>query len=50
VTHNIPSARRLGDQLVMLHEGRIVARGTVEDLDRSADELVRAFMHSQNAG
>ena len=28
VTHNIPSAKRLGDELVMLHEGRIVARGT----------------------
>ena len=28
VTHNIPSARRLGDQLMMLHEGRVVARGS----------------------
>ena len=27
VTHNIPSARRLGDELLMLHEGRILARG-----------------------
>jgi len=50
VTHNIPSARRLGDELVMLHDGRIVARGTVEDLDRHDDPLVRAFMASQHAG
>lgn len=50
VTHNIPSAKRLGDELLMLHDGRIVARGTVEDLARSDDELVRAFMRSQNAG
>jgi phospholipid/cholesterol/gamma-HCH transport system ATP-binding protein len=50
VTHNIPSARRLGDELVMLHEGRIRAMGTVEDLERSSDDLVRAFMSSQNAG
>jgi phospholipid/cholesterol/gamma-HCH transport system ATP-binding protein len=50
VTHNIPSARRLGDQLVMLHEGRIVARGTAAELDRSEDPLVRAFMTSQHAG
>ena len=28
VTHNIPSARSLGDQLLMLHEGRVVAEGT----------------------
>ena len=50
VTHNIPSARRLGDELLMLHEGRIVARGTPADLERSSDELVRAFMTSQHAG
>jgi phospholipid/cholesterol/gamma-HCH transport system ATP-binding protein len=50
VTHNIPSARRLGDELLMLHEGRIVARGTPAELDRHDDELVRAFMTSQNAG
>ncbi|HEX6973687.1 MAG TPA: ABC transporter ATP-binding protein [Vicinamibacterales bacterium] len=50
VTHNIPSARRLGDHLVMLHEGRIAAQGTPEELDRSTDEMVRAFMSSQHAG
>lgn len=50
VTHNIPSARRLGDVLVMLHEGRIVARGAPEELARSSDSLVRAFMTSQHAG
>jgi phospholipid/cholesterol/gamma-HCH transport system ATP-binding protein len=50
VTHNIPSARKLGDELVMLHEGRIVARGTAQELDRSTDDLVRAFMASANAG
>lgn len=50
VTHNIPSARRLGDELMMLHEGRIVARGTPEALDESDHELVRAFMQSKNAG
>ena len=50
VTHNIPSARRLGDHLVMLHEGRIIAQGTVADFERSEHEMVRAFMTSENAG
>jgi phospholipid/cholesterol/gamma-HCH transport system ATP-binding protein len=50
VTHNIPSARKLGDRVLMLHEGRIVAQGSVEELERSDDELVRAFMTSQHAG
>jgi phospholipid/cholesterol/gamma-HCH transport system ATP-binding protein len=50
VTHNMQSARRLGDQLLMLHDGRIIARGTAEQLDADPNELVRAFMTSQNAG
>jgi phospholipid/cholesterol/gamma-HCH transport system ATP-binding protein len=50
VTHNIPSARHVGDQLAMLHEGRVVASGTAEELDGSDDKLVRAFMRSENAG
>jgi phospholipid/cholesterol/gamma-HCH transport system ATP-binding protein len=50
VTHNIPSAKRLGDDLAMLHEGRIIARGTPADLARSPDEMVQAFMSSQHAG
>jgi phospholipid/cholesterol/gamma-HCH transport system ATP-binding protein len=50
VTHDITSARRLGDTLVMLHEGRIVASGSPEDLARSSDPLVRSFMSSQHSG
>lgn len=50
VTHNIQSARKLGDQLVMLHGGRIIARGRAEDLAKSQDPLVRAFMASPHGG
>jgi phospholipid/cholesterol/gamma-HCH transport system ATP-binding protein len=50
VTHNIPSARRLGDELVMLHEGRIVAQGSPAEMEESDDEIVRAFMTSRHAG
>ena len=50
VTHNIPSARKMGDMLAMLHEGKIVAQGTARELDQSDNELVRAFMTSQHAG
>src|SRR5258705_7332577 len=35
VTHNIPSARHIGDELAVLHDGRVIARGTAEELDRS---------------
>jgi phospholipid/cholesterol/gamma-HCH transport system ATP-binding protein len=50
VTHDIASAKRLGDTLLMLHEGRIAVQGTIEDLERSSDPLVRAFMSSQHSG
>ncbi|MSO46448.1 MAG: ATP-binding cassette domain-containing protein [Acidobacteria bacterium] len=50
VTHNIPSARHVADELAMLHEGRIIAQGTAEELDRSDNALVRTFMRSEGAG
>src|SRR6185503_4820630 len=37
VTHDLASARRLGDTLLMLHEGRIVVQGTAAELERSSD-------------
>jgi ABC-type transporter Mla maintaining outer membrane lipid asymmetry ATPase subunit MlaF len=34
----------------MLHEARIVAQGTVAQLETSEHELVRAFMNSTHSG
>lgn len=50
VTHNIPSARRLADELVFLNQGKLAARGTVADLEKSEDPLVRTFMVSEGSG
>lgn len=50
VTHNIPSARHVADELAMLHEGKIIAQGTAADLDRSDNALVRSFMRSEAGG
>jgi len=44
VTHNIPSARRIGDKLAFLHEGRILDSGTPQQLMNSRQELVQRFM------
>lgn len=46
VTHNIPSARALGDELVFLHDGRVLERGAVETLEASPHDIVRTFMAS----
>jgi phospholipid/cholesterol/gamma-HCH transport system ATP-binding protein len=50
VTHNIPSARKVGDRMALLEGGVIHAEGTVADLERSEDELVRRFMQSAGGG
>jgi phospholipid/cholesterol/gamma-HCH transport system ATP-binding protein len=50
VTHNIPSARAIGDELIFLHEGRVLARGTTSALDASEVPLVRQFMQSVGGG
>lgn len=50
VTHNVPSARRIGDQLVVLHQGHIVMQGTAREMDESNNEIVRQFMESAEGG
>jgi phospholipid/cholesterol/gamma-HCH transport system ATP-binding protein len=50
VTHNIPSARVIGDEFAVLHEGRMLASGTIEALDASGEPLVQAFMRAQGGG
>jgi phospholipid/cholesterol/gamma-HCH transport system ATP-binding protein len=50
VTHNIPSARAIGDEIVFLDQGRLMAQGSPAALDRSELPLVRQFMMSEGAG
>ena len=50
VTHNIPSARAVGDRFAVLDQGRMLASGTIEALDANEDPLVQAFMRAQGGG
>ncbi len=50
VTHDIQSARRIADRMAFLDQGHLLAEGTVEELEHSEHELVRAFMKSQQGG
>jgi len=50
VTHNIPSARAIGDRFAVLDQGRMFASGTIETLDASDEPLVQAFMRAQGGG
>jgi phospholipid/cholesterol/gamma-HCH transport system ATP-binding protein len=46
VTHNIPSAQRIADQLALLEGGRIVEKGTPEEFRASGHDTVSQFMTS----
>lgn len=50
VTHNIPSARVLGDQFAVLHEGHLLTHGTLEALEESEEPVVQALMQSHGGG
>ncbi len=47
VTHDLRSAFRVADRVVMLHEGGIRASGTPAELEASEDPVVRAFVEGR---
>jgi phospholipid/cholesterol/gamma-HCH transport system ATP-binding protein len=47
VTHDMASARKVGDRMAMLYEGTIRIHATVEDLYKSEDEVVKSFINGQ---
>jgi phospholipid/cholesterol/gamma-HCH transport system ATP-binding protein len=44
VTHDMRSARRLGQRILMLHRCRIYATGSAEEIFQSQDPVVRQFV------
>jgi phospholipid/cholesterol/gamma-HCH transport system ATP-binding protein len=45
VTHDIQSAYKVGDRLIMLYEGGIIADGTPDQIRRHGDLRVQRFIH-----
>jgi len=45
VTHDMRSAGRIGKKIVMLHEGRIHAAGTPDEIFKSTDPIVSRFVN-----
>ncbi len=44
VTHDMRSARLLGQRIIMLHERRVYAAGTADEIFNSQDPVVRRFI------
>ena len=45
ITHDMASARVIADRIAMLHDGRIVWDGAVNDIDRSGNPSVERFIN-----
>jgi phospholipid/cholesterol/gamma-HCH transport system ATP-binding protein len=50
ITHDIASARHIGDAAAMIHRGRIVWSGPAADLMDSGNEVVDQFTHGRREG
>lgn len=50
ITHDMISARKIADEVAMIHEGRIVWRGSASDLDTTDNPMVRQFVEGRADG
>jgi len=50
ITHDMASARKIGDEIAMLHGGRIVWRGPASEIERSGHPYVEQFIHGRAKG
>jgi phospholipid/cholesterol/gamma-HCH transport system ATP-binding protein len=44
VTHDVRGARRIADRIAVLNQGRLIADGTVEEVQHSENEIARSLM------
>jgi phospholipid/cholesterol/gamma-HCH transport system ATP-binding protein len=44
VTHDMASAFKVADRIVMLHEGRVIFDGTPEQIKTTDNDVVRRFV------
>jgi phospholipid/cholesterol/gamma-HCH transport system ATP-binding protein len=47
VTHDMNSAYKIGDRIIMLHEGKIIADGDSEHIRNHPHSVVQQFIHGQ---
>jgi phospholipid/cholesterol/gamma-HCH transport system ATP-binding protein len=50
ITHDMASAKRIGDQIAMIHRGRIIWNGPASRLMDSGDPMVDQFTHGRREG
>lgn len=50
ITHDIPFTYKIADKIAMLHEGRIVEQGSVEEMKKNPNPVLRQFLEGRAEG
>ena len=50
ITHDIPFTYKIADKIAMLHEGRIIEQGSVEEMKANPNPIVRQFLEGRAEG
>ena len=50
ITHDMASARKIADEIAMIHDGAIVWRGPASEVDRSGSPMVDQFINGRADG
>ncbi|MBI2401080.1 MAG: ABC transporter ATP-binding protein [Deltaproteobacteria bacterium] len=50
ITHDIPFTYKIADKIAMLHEGRIIEQGTVEEMKNNPNPVVKQFLEGRAEG
>lgn len=50
ITHDIPFTYKIADKIAMLHEGRIIEQGSVEEMKKNTNPVVRQFLEGRAEG
>jgi len=47
VTHDLVSANKVGDRILLLHDGEVICDGTPEQVQASNNQVVQRFIHGE---
>jgi phospholipid/cholesterol/gamma-HCH transport system ATP-binding protein len=50
ITHDMHSARKIGDRITMLYEGKLIWEGPAKDVDNCGNPYVEQFVHGNAEG
>ena len=50
ITHDMASARKIADKIAMIHKGKIIWAGSVDEVDHSGNDYVEQFINGRAEG